>query len=358
MMNQEEYILVDAFIYTMDPECSIASSVWVKNGRFEWVGSDNEIMQNPDAKYIRKISMNKSLVLPGLIDSHAHLLLLGEKMNSIDLNGATSVDQIRQRILDYLDKNPAISSDSWIKGMGWDQTLFDHPVFPSFKDLDHDERMRKFPIVLYRVDAHALWTNGKALELSKPFWANYSNKNEIIFKNGVNQGIFLDDAMFTVDAAIPELTEKEKYRNLDSAIKQMLKYGLTGIHDAGVLPQNIEFFKRAIDQQKFPIRSYAMIYCPDQNIYCGDLVEKTNYKDHLIVRSVKLVMDGALGSWGALLLDTYNDKPNSAGIQRLNPNGSIPLLIEKVENSVLLQNSGYIMSIKSMCTVLETKPID
>ena len=65
-------------------------------------------------------------------------------MNSVDLKGAASVDQIRQRIINHLNENPSIKSGSWIKGMGWDQTLFDPPVFPSFEDLD--ERYVIFPL--------------------------------------------------------------------------------------------------------------------------------------------------------------------------------------------------------------------
>lgn len=317
----KEYILYNAYIYTMDPESPIATSVLVRNSRFEVL--DGEMDES-----ILRIDMHNALILPGFIDSHAHLLLQGYKMSSVDLNGVTSVKQVRQRLLEYLDDHP--SNDIWIQGMGWDQTLFDPPVFPSFEDLDVDDRLRSVPIVLYRVDAHALWTNGKGLKLSERFWKDYSNKKEILFKDGRIQGIFLDNAMDTVKAAIPNVTENEKYKALDLAIGEMLKYGLTGIHDAGVMPEDIEFFKHAIDKGKFPIRSYSMIYCPDANIYCGEMVPKQNYKDHLFVNSVKLVSDGALGSWGALMLEPYDDNPESVGILRLTANGSIPNLISKV----------------------------
>ena len=70
--------------------------------------------------------------------------------------------------------------------------------------------------------------------------------------------------------------------------------------------------------------------CPDTNVYCGDLVPRQNYKDHLFVNSVKLIVDGALGSWGALMIEPYDDQPTLAGIQRLTANGSIPNLISKV----------------------------
>ena len=99
----------------------------------------------------------------------------------------------------------------------------------------------------------------------------------------------------------------------------MLSLGLVGIHDAGVTLSEMKFFKKAIDQDKFPIRNYAMILCSNPNEYCGDeFKDKSNYKDKLFVKSVKLFMDGALGSWGALLKQPYTDNPHTSGILRLN----------------------------------------
>jgi predicted amidohydrolase YtcJ len=333
----------------MDPSYPIARSVLIRNSRFASLGMTLEDVL--EDKSLMRIDMKNSLILPGLIDSHAHLLLQGYKMSSVDLNGATSAKQVRDRIIQFLDNNPAFnaSDGSWIQGMGWDQTLFQPPEFPSFEDLDVDDRLRDIPIVLYRVDAHALWTNAKGLKLSEQYWADYSSKDEILTKNGKIQGIFLDNAMDTVKAAIPEITEKEKLNALDLAIQEMLKYGVTGIHDAGVTPQDIEFFKEAIDKGKFPIRSYSMIYCPDQNFYCGNLVPRQNYKDHLFVNSVKLITDGALGSWGALMLEPYDDQPDSVGILRLTANGSIPNLVSEVIS--FANTSGLITVTKSMFTV-------
>jgi predicted amidohydrolase YtcJ len=274
-------------------------------------------------------------------------LMQGYKIKSVDLNGVKSVEQVRERIIQFLDNNPSFNSSdgSWLQGMGWDQTLFEPPKFPSFEDLDVDGRLRDIPIVLYRVDAHALWTNGKGLKLSEQYWANYANQEEILRKNGKIQGIFLDNAMDTVRVAIPEIKLKDKLNALDLAIKEMLKYGVTGIHDAGVIPKDLEFFKEAIDKGLFPIRSYSMIYCPDPNFYCGHLVPRQNYKDHLIVNSVKLIADGALGSWGALMLEPYDDQPESVGILRLTANGSIPNLVSEVCFS-FKQASGLRMAIK------------
>ena len=151
-LKHQDYLLYNAYIYTLDPSYPVASSVLVRNGRFERIGIEMEFIDES----IQKIDMNNSLILPGLIDSHAHLLLQGYKMASVDLNGAKSVRQVRDRILDFIDKYPFTSSNSWIKGRGWDQTLFDPQIFPSFEDLDEDKRLVDVPIVLYRVDAHAL----------------------------------------------------------------------------------------------------------------------------------------------------------------------------------------------------------
>jgi predicted amidohydrolase YtcJ len=63
-------------------------------------------------------------VIPGLWDGHGHLLQYGEFLHSVDLFGSDSLDEVRRRIKVYLQDNPgAGTSSSWLRGVGWDQTL-------------------------------------------------------------------------------------------------------------------------------------------------------------------------------------------------------------------------------------------
>ncbi|KAJ3167498.1 hypothetical protein HK101_011763 [Irineochytrium annulatum] len=98
----------------------------------------------------------------------------------------------------------------------------------------------------------------------------------------------------------------------------MLSHGLTGLHDAGVELSDIELFKRAIDLGRLPVRNYAMIICPGG--LCPQLPSEHIHhgpQSRLYVRSVKMVMDGALGSWGAAMIDPYTDAPDKTGLVRM-----------------------------------------
>lgn len=62
-----------------------------------------------------------------------------------------------------------------------------------------------------------------------------------------------------------------------------------------------------------------MVDCPPMNRYCRDEVPYLeNYGNgFLTVKSVKLFADGALGSWGAAMIEDYSDKPGNRGTMLL-----------------------------------------
>jgi len=74
------------------------------------------------------------------------------------------------------------------------------------------------------------------------------------------------------------------------------------------------------DAGELSLRIYAMVSCPPYNGYCRDEIPYLeNYNDgFLSVRSVKIFMDGALGSWGAYMIEDYSDKPGARGSSLLN----------------------------------------
>jgi len=103
----------------------------------------------------------------------------------------------------------------------------------------------------------------------------------------------------------------------------MVSLGLTGVHEAGVTPSEISIYKELIDKDQFIVRDYAMLSSCELD-YCGDNQMLFNYgANHgrggfLTVRSVKLYLDGALGSWGAALIEPYSDK-NTSGLLQISP---------------------------------------
>ena len=72
-----------------------------------------------------KLQLRKGHVIPGLWDGHGHLQQYGEFLHSVDLFGASSLEETRSRVVKYVTENPlAGSSSEWIRGVGWDQAVF------------------------------------------------------------------------------------------------------------------------------------------------------------------------------------------------------------------------------------------
>ncbi|RHZ89836.1 hypothetical protein Glove_9g298 [Diversispora epigaea] len=170
-----------------------------------------------------------------------------------------------------------------------------------------------------------MWVNEKVLNiLGKDKIPENIDGGEIGRNKLTNEltGIFVDNSMELVFDKMPSSTDDKLLNQLRAAIHEMHSNGLTGIHDASVLPKYIDFYKRTItsNPEEFNIRVYAMVEC-DRNKYCGDQVERIDEfgEGRLTVRSVKLIMDGALGSWGAALSEPYSDQPNKNGLLLSNP---------------------------------------
>ncbi|KAJ3397967.1 hypothetical protein HDU92_000068 [Lobulomyces angularis] len=299
----------------MNKKNSLISTFVVKDDKFIIDTDDfNENLKNhPNAEVI---DAKNKLITPGLIDSHGHSLFLGEQLLKCNLKGSKSVFEIRSKLLVHLQQEK-LNKNQWIYGIGWDQTLWS-TEFPTFHDLE-SELLSQFPIILTRIDYHCYWLNRKAIEFVKPYLPTdlKVEGGEILLVNGNISGIFLDNAMSFVDLAKPLITEAEILKAFKLANDELLRYGVTSMHDAGLRPSEINILKKAVDLKYFKVKNYVMINCFDMLKLCDEEVDKdvlyfTNnnniYKNLISVRSVKLFLDGALGSWGAKLLAPYSGK--------------------------------------------------
>ncbi|KAG0146073.1 hypothetical protein CROQUDRAFT_657872 [Cronartium quercuum f. sp. fusiforme G11] len=266
-------------------------------------------------------------VLPGLIDAHAHPLEYGQAKMGVDLLGCTSTQCIVDRITKHIRGRPDLIKDrhKTVLGDGWDQTLFETKEFPSAADLSTDPLLVGRPIALRRIDFHAYWVSQdiiNRLNLSDPDME--VEGGEIIRDSlGRPTGIFLDAAMDLIDKIQPKRTDEDRLAFLHTTAKEMLSVGLTGVNDAAADLDTISFYRKLDKENKLPIRIWAMVNCWDK--FCGDSVELYE-GSRLTVRSVKLFLDGALGSWGAAMSSPYSDNPETRGILRMDPETILPLV--------------------------------
>ncbi|KAG8897492.1 hypothetical protein FRC00_004191 [Tulasnella sp. 408] len=228
--------------------------------------------------------------------------------------------EVRERIKTYILSKPDILNDTtiWIQTSGWDQNRFPGGTYPFAADLEADDLLKGRPIVLARVDYHAYWISPRALELLGDLPDQVDGGLIVRDTDGKPTGIFVDNAMALVEKAKPTWTPLEMLSYFNTTIHDALKVGLTSIHDAASFPPWIEFFKFVADRGGLPIRLNLMAHIDSDDYWGGQLERLEGYADHrLNVRSVKLFTDGALGSWGAALLEGYSDQPGNKGLMRM-----------------------------------------
>ena len=227
--------------------------------------------------------------------------------------GAESKAEVLERLRAFaVDLQPG----EWLLGRGWDQNDWPEQGFPSRADLDAVFPER--PVWLRRIDGHAAWGNSQALaQADRELAGEWQPQGGFIHRDagGEPTGIFIDHAMGLIDEIVPPPSDEWVDVALELALDKMTSLGLTGVHDPGVDRGIIERYRRKIEVGRLPVRIYAMADGPGATLdwLCeeGPLEDRSGL---LVVRSVKLYADGALGSRGAALLSDYHDDPGNRGL--------------------------------------------
>lgn len=282
--------------------------VFSDDGRVLATGNDTLL---PDYPAAQRIDGNGKTLLPGLTDAHAHMYGQGFLQVSLDLSGSASLEEALDRIAAFATANPR---SSLIQGRGWNQVLWPSNAFPKAADIDTvvDDR----PVYLRRIDGHAAWANSAAMRLADIDDDTPDPVGGKILRdaNGKATGVLIDKAMNLVARHLPTPTKPEYRDAFRSAIEQLLPLGITGVHDAGIDVAQAEVYMAMADDNELGLRIYAMLANAGANL---DAIAKPVVAygdDRLDIRSVKIYVDGALGSRGALMLEPYSDDPENRGL--------------------------------------------
>ncbi len=256
------------------------------------------------------------IMLPGMIDAHAHIMGIGIGALTLDLSETNSLEEALGAIKAFSDANP---SRPWILGRGWNQEKWGLGRFPTAAELDAVTGER--PTYLARVDGHAGWANSAAMRA-----ANVSAKStsptggRIIRSTGTRapSGVFVDAAEVLITSAIPAPRAAENDLALQKAQQVLHSYGVTAAADMGTSQQDWNTFRRAGDNGTLTLR--IMSYATDVDtmaLVAGPAPTRWLYNDRLRMNGVKLYLDGALGSRGAVLKSPYADEANNKGLPLL-----------------------------------------
>ncbi|MFT3935533.1 MAG: amidohydrolase [Chitinophagaceae bacterium] len=300
-----DLIVKNATVYTIDSAFSTVEAIAVKDGNIAATGSNESITKNFEAK--ETIDAKGQYIYPGFIDAHAHFLGYAMGLQTVNLVGTESWDDILHHLSEAA-KN--LDTSTWLIGRGWDQNDWSVKDFPSNEKLN--QLFANRPVFLERVDGHAAIVNQKALELAGIKPGITLTGGTVETKNGKLTGILVDNAVELVAAKIPSPTAAQAAAAIAMAQRNCFAVGLTTLDDCGLGYDQILFIDSLQKKGELRMRIYAMLSDNKKNF--DAIASRGKIKTPFLnVRSFKVYADGALGSRGACLLQPYADKPGWSG---------------------------------------------
>jgi predicted amidohydrolase YtcJ len=302
--HQVDLIVKNAVVYTVDSNFTTANAFVVNGGKIISVGNSDTIESKYTAKEV--IDAGGKAVYPGFIDAHSHFYNYGLSLQEARLENTKSWQEVVDSVSTFARRNP----EGWITGRGWDQNKWVVKQFPDKGKLDSLFPAR--PVVLGRIDGHAIMVNQAALNIAgiKPGQVIAGGKIETI--NGKLTGLLVDNAEGLVRKKIPLPSDADVDTAFLDAQHNCFAVGLTTVEDCGLPYTMVNTIAQLQHKGALKMRMYVMLSDNPEDL--AYLFKRGVYKTpRLNVRSIKVYADGALGSRGACLLQPYSDQKNWRG---------------------------------------------
>ncbi len=260
--------------------------------------------------------LHGATVVPGFVDSHAHVMNLGLAQLTLDLSGTATLAEAQALVAAYAAEFPG---RPWLVGRGWNEARWGLGRFPTAEELDAVSDGR--PIMLVSTDGHAVWANSAGLAAAG-ITAQTADPagGRIVRRTGSRApaGVLVDNAMALLTAHVPPPRAGDMDLALHEAQQQFFRHGVTSVADMGTSIEDWMAFRRAVDADRLSLRIMAYAdSVPSMLLIGGPEPTAWLYDDRLRLNGVKLGLDGTLGTRGALLKAPYADEPGQRGLQVL-----------------------------------------
>ncbi|MEY2950017.1 MAG: amidohydrolase [Saprospiraceae bacterium] len=320
-----DLILTNAQVYTLDRDLEMAEAIAIQNGRIIAVGSTAEVLEFAGDPTVVEDLMG-AFVMPGFIEGHGHFSGLGSSLMNLNFLHAQSWDDIMEAVS---EKAKTMEPGEWIIGRGWhqekwvtspDRNIQGYPFHNDLSALTPDH-----PVLLKHASGHGLFANAKAMELAGISKETPNPAGGKIVRDAQGQaiGIFEERAQGMITQAYNEYLSSLSQEDLAAQWKKgielaqeaCLERGITSFQDAGSSFEEIQRYKDMADNGELDIRLWAMVRRPYEEL-------KTQVSQLPIInagggfftcRAIKADLDGALGAFGAWLLEPYEDRPDFVG---------------------------------------------
>ncbi|HEX5378048.1 MAG TPA: amidohydrolase family protein, partial [Phenylobacterium sp.] len=292
-------------IYTGGDGPAKVEALVVEDGKVAFAGS--LAAAHRAAPAAQDIDLKGAAAFPGLVDAHAHLMGVGFRELTLNLEGVASVAELQAKLKAWADSHPGTGP---LSGRGWIETHWPEKRFPTRADLDAVVADR--PVVLTRADGHALVANSAMLVLAGVTRDTQDPSGGQILRDqaGEPAGMLVDNAKALVTSKVPPPTEAQMREAARRAVDLYASRGWTGLHNVSVAAQDVAILKAMAAAGELPIRvdNFMDLNAAEEVLSKGPSADPTGL---VRVDGIKLYMDGALGSRGAALLAPYHDAEGS-----------------------------------------------
>ena len=308
-----DVVLVDGDVWTMDPQHpKVAAVAW--RGDQIIAAGDTAAIRALTGPATRVIDLHGRSASPGLVDAHCHLYGLGTDLEHVSVRELGSEAATVQVMAAAAKTHPA---GQWLIGRGWDQNRWPGQQFPTRTALDAAIGDR--PVVLERIDGHAIWVNSVALREAGITKATPDPAGGKIVRDarGEPTGVLIDNAEGLVVAKQPPPTPEVREHRLRAAAAVAIAAGLTAVHEMGIDDETAAAYRKLAAAHQLPLRVRAYLSAPARLERLATPPEPATGR--FVMPGVKYYADGALGSRGARLYDGYSDDPKNHGLWRTDP---------------------------------------
>lgn len=327
--SPEIVVFTGGAIYTGVEAAPLAEAVAVADGEILAVGTRDIVIAGAGDN-VEIVDLKGATLFPGFTDAHAHMLGVGMRELTLNLEDVASIDELVSIVAANVQHT---GEGETIVGRGWIETGWPEGRMPTRDDLDPVSPDN--PVLLTRADGHALVANSAALEASgvnndTPDPAGGRIERD---ETGRATGILIDAAMRLVSGLVAAPTEERKRTAFEKASSVYAAYGWTGMHNMSVDPANLDIMETLSDEGALHIRVYNSI---DQSGLdaLAESGSRQNGNGQVVTRAMKLYVDGALGSRGAALSEPYSDRPDTSGLLLMEEQEATALLDRAIEAGV------------------------